>query len=314
MKYNQLTYPQRYTIECCLKKKMQKKDIAALIGVSPSTITREIQRNGNPRSYNARDAQCRCNQRIIRLQTPRVFTHSMKREVAALIRKHWSPEQIVGRYRDKGQKIVSAQTIYNFIHADRHCGGNLWRCCRHQARKRKRTAKAKIPIKDRISIEQRPPQADGTRFGDWEMDTIIGKDGKGAILTLIERKTSYGIIRRLPKGKNAEALAHVVWNALIAFKGNIKTITTDNGTEFAAHKRIAQTLDTKVFFAHPYSSWEKGAIENYNKLVRQYIPKQTDFNDITDEQLEHIQKQINSRPRKKIKFKTPKQEFYKQLS
>lgn len=313
MKYNQLTYKQRYVIECGLKNKIKKKDIAYMISVSPSTVTREIQRNGNPRSYNADDAQRKSNQRLIRLQTPRVFTHSMKREVATLIREHWSPEQIVGWYHSKGKNMVSVQTIYDYIHDDSDCGGDLWRYCRHHAKKRKRYTKAKISIKDRTSIEERPPEADGTRFGDWEMDTIIGKDGKGAILTLTERKTNYSIIRKLPKGKNAEELAHMVWNALIPFKRDVHTITTDNGTEFAAHKKIEKTLDTKVFFTHPYSSWEKGAIENYNKLVRQYIPKQTDFKDITDEQLQQIQKQINNRPRKKIKFKTPKQEFYKQL-
>ncbi len=142
------------------------------------------------------------------------------------------------------------------------------------------------------------------------MDTVIGKGGKGALLTITDRKTNYAMAVRLPKGKEAMALAKAAVSALTPFIGHIPTITTDNGTEFACHKHIAKMLRTTVYFAHPYASWEKGAIENFNKLLRQYIPKDADFDDYTDEQIMKIQKELNDRPREKLNFETPQNAFY----
>ena len=149
-------------------------------------------------------------------------------------------------------------------------------------KKRKRPPKDKrIPIKGRVGIEERPPQANGKRFGDWEMDTIVGKNGKGAMLTLYERSTAYGILVPLPEGKHTQGVLKAAWRALLPFKDNVLTITTDNRTEFAMHEELARRLETKIYFAHPYSSWEKGGVEKYNKLIRQYIPKQMEINNIS---------------------------------
>ena len=161
-----------------------------------------------------------------------------------------------------------------------------------------------------MSIDERPAVVDAkARFGDWEMDTIVGKDGKGAIVTLVERITKKMLMAKSPKGKNAKAVAKPVVQMLRPFERHVLSITTDNGTEFADHKYIAKMLHAKIFFAHPYSSWEKGPIENTNKLIRQYIPKDTDFSSLSDDFILSVQTELNLRPRKLLNFSTPKQEF-----
>ena len=147
------------------------------------------------------------------------------------------------------------------------------------------------------------------RFGDWEMDTIIGKDGKGAIVTLVERTTKKLIMAKSPKGKNAKAVARLVVQMLRPFEQHVHSITTDNGTEFAEHKYMARMLHTKVFFAHPYSSWEKGLIENTNKLIRQYSPNGTDFHTVSNDYIRFVQNELNLRPRKLLNFDSPKSKF-----
>ncbi len=176
-------------------------------------------------------------------------------------------------------------------------------------------------IPDRVGIHERPAEADGTRFGDWEMDTIIGKDGKGAIVTLTERSTNMVLMERLPEGKHPEPLAKVVIRLLFPYRHTIRSITTDNGPEFCAHRMISKALaprDAKkpnlVFFADSYASWQKGAIENANKLIRQYIPKGTDFSALSDNFIRKIQYKINRRPRKKLNFQSPKKVFFQQIA
>ncbi len=160
-------------------------------------------------------------------------------------------------------------------------------------------------------IDERPPERDGSTPGDFEMDTIVGKDGEGAIVTLAERNTSFTLARKLPEGKNAKALAEMVILMSLPYIGKIRSITTDNGNKSAEHMLIAKRLKTKTFFAHSYSSWEKGCIEYHNKLIRQYIPKGTDFDTITDQMLKEIIIKINKRPRLKLDLSTPVAEFFK---
>jgi len=144
----------------------------------------------------------------------------------------------------------------------------------------------KIAIKNRITIDQRPEIVNaGERFGDWEIDTIVGKDNKGAIVTMVERKTAFMMMEKLEHGKDAKELTKVITRLLVAYKKHVHTATGDNGTEFADHQTIAKTLNTKFFFTHPYASWEKGLIENTNKLIRQYIPKKTNFSEINKQKI-----------------------------
>lgn len=166
-------------------------------------------------------------------------------------------------------------------------------------------------IPNRVSIHDRPPEADGTRFGDWELDLIVGKGQRSALVTITERRTNYILIEYVPD-KHPQTITETVWRMLLPFRGKaLKTITTDNGIEFRLHEIFARKLRTKVYFADSYCSWQKGAIENANKLIRQYFPKGTDFNLITKEEIHEVQKKINSRPRLKLNFETPTMVFYK---
>ena len=177
---------------------------------------------------------------------------------------------------------------------------------------RRKPVLSKSKSKNRISIHQRPKQADGKRFGDYEMD-LIADHFYHAILTIVERSTSMLFMTKLPHCKKSEPLAMQVRRLLLPYKEHIKTITTDNGAEFAAHKLITEYLGAVVYWADSYSLWQKGAIENTNKLIRQYITKQANFDDYTDKRIAMIQKKINNRPRQKLNFETPKIEFYKRL-
>ena len=205
---------------------------------------------------------------------------------------------------------VSHQCIYNLIHAD--TTGELARHTRHKLKYRRRPQYKRFPIADRTSIHSRPEQADGKRFGDFEMDLIVDSHNH-AILTIVERSTNMLFMTKLPHGKKSEPLAKAVRSLLLPYKKHIKTITTDNGPEFAAHKLITKYLGAVVYFADPYASWQKGAIENTNKLMRQYFQKQASFDDFTDKRIATIQKKINRRPRQKLNFQTPKCEFYKRI-
>ena len=197
----------------------------------------------------------------------------------------------------------------------------FWDCgnfpCYHKytrkARKRKETKATNI--RNRVSIHKRPAEAEGKRFGDWEMDLIVDKDNH-AILTMIERSTNFLLMSKLKYGKKAMPLAKTVWRLLLPYKGDkLLTITTDNGSEFAEQEWISKHLGgVPVYFTDSYASWQKGAVENTNKLIRQYIPKGTNINTITDTLITKIQKKINRRPREKLNFSTPVKELYKHYS
>jgi len=231
-----------------------------------------------------------------------------------LIKQDWSPQQIEGRLRIDNKPFVSHETIYKIIRNDKIDGGNLYTHTRHRLKYRKRHVSKHIPIKNRIGIDKRPEIVNTReRFGDWEIDTMIGENNKGAILTMVERKTAFMMMEKLEKGKNAQELAKVVTRLMFAYKNSIHTITGDNGTEFAEHQIIAKNLKIDFFFTNPYASWEKGLIENTNKLIRQYIPKKTNFDAINKQQIKEIQYKINSRPRKNLNFFSPKEIFFTNL-
>jgi IS30 family transposase len=229
-----------------------------------------------------------------------------------LSEKQWSPQQISGWLALSGDRI-SHETIYSIVRKDRLDGGTLYRNCRHRLKHRRRPVGRSTHIPNRVSIHERPIEADGSRFGDFEMDTIIGKDNAGAIVTITERKTNYLMMRRLTAGKNAEELAKNVVAMLLPYKYFLRTITTDNGSEFADHDFISKKLGVPIFFADPYSSWQKGAIENANKLIRQYIPKNTVFSSLDDDFIKAVQFKINDRPRAKLNFLSPKKLFFLSL-
>ena len=310
--YHHLTSEQRYTIDVLLRQKKSRKEIAQVIGVSQSTLSRELNRNSGQRGYHYQQAHVKAADRQRRLQNYRNLTLEIRNFIRTkMTEEQWSPAQIVGYLRKNGKPAVCVETIYAYIRADKENGGDLWKHCRHQLKHRRRQVSAPyVAVQNRTMIDERPADWDGSTPGDFEMDTIVGKDGKGAIVTLVERKTNFTMARKLPEGKDAKALAQAVIIMLLPYIGKIRSITTDNGSEFAEHLLIAKRLKTKIFFAHPYSSWEKGCIEYHNKLIRQYIPKGTDFDTISDDMLKEIIIKINKRPRMKLGFSSPVVEFF----
>ena len=310
--YKQLISEQRYTISVLLQNRTKQKDIAKAINVSASTVSREIRRNsGVRRHYNWETAQANAVQTRRRKPGNRSVDKDVMEEAKCLlITEQWSPEQISGVLAKDG-KYISHETIYRMIRKDKAEGGTLYKHCRHKLKHRTRPVGGKrISIPNRTSISERPTEADGKRFGDFEMDTIVGRGNHGAIVTLIERSTNMLFMRKLKNGKNAKELARTVIHLLSPFKDHIKSITTDNGTEFACHEMIAKSLGVTIYFADPYASWQKGAIENANGLIRQYVPKKETFEHISQQQITKYSKKINMRPRKKLDFKTPQDCFY----
>lgn len=314
--YHQLTSKQRSQIFAYKQCDKSASFIANAIGVHKSTIYRELARNCNKRGGYAHNAHEMALERRERLATNATISFKTKFECLQLIRvNQWSPEQISGALKKKGVN-VSHTTIYKWVKEDKLAGGTLFKSLRHKGHRRKtnpykRASASNIP--QRTSISSRPAEADGSRFGDWEMDLIIGKNGYQAILVLVERSTGYVIIHRLTHGKKAKEVALAVGRLLFAYRAEgVLTITTDNGTEFSQHRLISKALKgVTVYFTDPYSSWQKGLVEYTNKLIRQYIPKGSDFEEISPHDLMTIQKKLNARPRKKLNFSSPKIEFFK---
>jgi len=236
-----------------------------------------------------------------RLKRPRKLTVEMENKIKkSLTEAQWSPEQIKGRSQKEGSPMVSHERIYQLIRKDKQEGGTLYKHTRHRLKHRKRPVGGKkVVIKDKVSIDDRPAVINNKlRFGDWEIDTIIGEENKGAIVTIVERQTGFLFMKKLPQGKVAKGLARAVIDLLLPYKHNVHSITSDNGTEFAEHKLIAKKLNADFFFAHPYSSWERGLNEYTNKLIRQYISKKQTFDSYNDKDISNIQYKINQRPRK----------------
>ena len=311
--YKQLTSEQRYTISVLLSKGLKKKEIAEAIGVSNSTITRELQRNSSKRGvYKWEIAQKQAEKRSKRTPGNRAISKAIWSSVKHyLVDEQWSPEQISG-YLAKDDIKISHETIYAWIREDKRNRGTLYKHLRHRLKHRKKYVGAgRSCIINRKSIHERPAEADGKRFGDLEMDTIVGPNNQQAIVTLVDRNTNMLFMKKLKYGKDAKNLALTVIEMLKPIKKKLKTITTDNGKEFSAHEIISEALGVNVFFTDPYSSWQKGAIENANGLIRQYIPKKVSFNDYDDKDIKDIEEKINRRPRKKLGFETPIERFSK---
>lgn len=232
--------------------------------------------------------------------------------IVRLIRQDLSPEQVVNYLKHHKGLSLHHETAYQLIYDDKARGGDLFKHLRTASkpyRKRYGHYDNRGKIKDRVSIDERPAVVDDrSRIGDWEGDTIIGKGRASALVTLVERKTLYTVIMRL-SGKHAAPLAQKVIETMKPLAARIDTITFDNGLEFSEHTQIARELDADIYFAHPYASWERGINENTNGLIRQYFPKGTDFNQVTDEQIEQVMDRLNNRPRKSREYKSPNELF-----
>jgi IS30 family transposase len=210
---------------------------------------------------------------------------------------------------------VSHEAIYQHIYADKRAGGILHRTLRCQKLRRKRYGgrERRGTIPNQVSIDQCPAIAnDRLRFGDWEGDLVIGAGHQQALVTLNERISRYTLMAHVP-AKTASVVSNAIIALLTPFAACVHTLTTDNGKEFAEHERIAKTLNADFYFAHPYASWERGANENMNGLIRQFFPKKMRFNSIDKMNIAYAMDRLNHRPRKCLGFKTPHEVFMQQL-
>ena len=309
-----LTKVQRYEISAMLQAGNERKDICEQIGIDKSVLSRELRRNCDKRTgkYNPDLAQRKYEQRLAEKPKFVRFTEYVKQKVISELEDDFSPEQIAGRAKLDGVECVSHETIYQFVWQDKKRGGDLYKHLRNKGKKYRKRGSYKNSrgiIKNRVSIEERPQIVEEkVRFGDLEIDTIIGKNHKGALLTITDRVSLMEWIAKL-SGKNAEELAEVAIKILQPFQNQLHTITSDNGKEFAAHEQISENLKVDFYFAHPYKSCERGCNENANRLIRQYIPKKTDFDTIDNQYIELVQNKLNNRPRKKLGFFTPNEFF-----
>ncbi len=313
MNYKQLTDAQRYKIEVLLKEDYSKADISKIIKVNKSTIYRELKRNSKKRSYNASFAQKISDERRKEAYKHAVFDINMRNYIVKqLCFSQWSPEQIKGRCAIENREMVSIERIYQFIYQDQSEGGLLYthlRTARRWRKKRLNRKHQRGKILNRIMIDQRPELVNKKeRYGDWEVDTIIGKNHKSAILTLTERKSQFELMVKTDGTKSLSIKKQMI-NILAPFKKYVKTITSDNGKEFTLHQEIAKKLNADFYFADPYSPWQRGLNEYNNKLIRQYLPKKTDFNLISNDYINMIISKLNNRPRKLLDYKTPNEVF-----
>lgn len=313
MKYKHLTREERHTISCLWRKAYSTAQIAEAVSKHPSTIRRELKRNPSyAGKYDFRQAhnQARARSRSASCRAARIDPESWAFALEKLENEQWSPDQISGELAKLGRPTISHEAIYLRIYADRMRCGKLHTHLRHRVksyRSRALTNEKRGRIKDATSIDERPGIVDArTRIGDWEIDTIIGTHSGSAsvLVTAVERFSRYTLIAKADN-KSAEAVTRALLTALAPHRRKLHTLTYDNGKEFSSHQIIDSILGSKGYFAHPYCSWERGLNENTNGLIRQYFPKKTNFNHVSERQIRIVQDKLNNRPRRCLDRNTP---------
>ncbi|WP_445360453.1 IS30 family transposase [Microbulbifer sp. EKSA005] len=309
-RYRQLTEEQRCQIWALKKSDWSQRAIAREIGVSQPTISRELARNRGGRGYRYKQAQQMAEERRRQAGRPTKMLSKAVALIESKLKLQWSPEQISGWLDREKSLSISYETIYLYIWADKRRSGTLYENLRRRDRPYNKRANGKSTrghIKNAISIEERPEVVDDkSRIGDWEIDTVIGKGHSGALVTIVDRKSKFTLSQQVER-KTAELVAQAAIALLEPYRDFVHTITANNGKEFALHEKIGEALDAKVYFAHPYSSWERGLNENTSGLLRQYFLKQTDFKFVDQADVEAAIERLNNHPRKLLGYKTPKQ-------
>lgn len=285
-----------------------QKQIADKIGCSQSTISRELKRNCSTGEYKARIALARARKRASFSHVNTKYDSYDWRIVDASLRCFMSPQQIRGRCRMMDLNCPCEELIYRHVWADKRKGGNLFMHLRRKNRKcstRGRKNDYRGRIVGLVPIDRRPAIVEKKdRFGDLEVDLVIGKNRKGKLLTINDRASNISWIRKI-RSKNSDEVAAAIVDTLLPYKGLLKTITSDNGREFADHATVAKALGIKYYFAHPYHSWERGANENMNGLIRQFLPKGARIENADIKFIQWIEDNLNNRPRKRLDYLTP---------
>ena len=311
MNYKHLSQIERYQIHSLKKAQHNITQIARLLGRDKSTISRELRRNAGCRGYKAKQACELACKRSESSRNANTLAPWVKEQASALLRLQWSPEQIAGKLP------VSHESLYLHVYADKAYGGTLWKNLRCQKQKRKRYASGRDrrgQIPNRRPLSERPAHIDKRlQVGHWECDTVIGANHKQAIVTVVERKSGYAVMAKV-SNKTADLVGAAIIEALNPLKARVKTLTYDNGKEFSSHAEIDKALGTTGYFARPFASWERGSNENFNGLLRQYVPKKRQMASITNEEIKMIENRLNNRPRKRLGFRTPAEVFHQSLS
>lgn len=319
MKYTQLTDKERYHIEYLIQDgHVSQKIIADFSGRHKSTISRELRRNKNAGcQYKADEAIILARQRKKRKRQSKI-TDKHKDFIKEKLEDGWSPEQISGHLKRTKELIpISHELIYQHIDKDRKEGGSLYKELPRRGKKYKKrnikTRRAWKTVVKRKPISERPDKRILEKeIGHWEGDTVESKGHRGGIGTFVEMKSKFVIIRKL-RDKSSEEMKNALIKTFSQCPELIKTLTVDNGNEFAFHDKISLETGASVYFADPYSPWERGLNENTNGLIRRYYPKGTDFNRIPDYELAKTQKLLNSRPRKLLGYRSPAEVFTEEI-
>ena len=310
MNYKHLSQVERYQIYALMKAGHDQTQIAKLLDRHKSTISRELSRNRGLKGYRPKQACATAAKRSEKSRNAATMLPWVAEQAACLLRLQWSPEQIAGKLP------VSHETLYQHVYSDKSRGGTLWKNLRCQKQKRKRYAggrdrRGQIP--HRRPLSDRPVHIElRKQVGHWECDTVIGANHKGAIVTMVERKSGFSVIVKVSQ-KTSELVSRAIIEGLRPYMVRVITLTYDNGKEFAGHIQIDQALNSTSYFARPFASWERGSNENFNGLLRQYVPKKRSLNTVTEDEITMIQNRLNNRPRKRLGFKTPAEVFNQSL-
>lgn len=292
---------------------LSQKEIAKQLGCYQSTISRELSGNRGRNEYISEDAQKKAERRkSLASRRPKKLTKELIGLIKSRLYKKFSPEQISGVLRKDNGIIISYETIYRMVWADKRMGGTLYKDLRRRGKRyNKRGSKVagRGLIPNRRDISERPKIVEEKlRLGDFEGDTIIGKGHRSAIVTIVDRRTKL-LKMHLVMNNNATDVGSGICKKLMPLKQFCYTITTDNGREFAHHQMVAKELGIDFFFARPYRSCERGLNENTNGLIRQYFPKGTDFSEVSHDEVYKVECALNNRPRKSLGYRTPREEF-----
>jgi transposase, IS30 family len=313
--YHQLTQEERYLIAVGLRLRSSHRQLARELGRAPSTVGREIRRNATAHdgAYRGEKAHSYAVARRRRSRRGPQFTEAVLNRVDDALRQRWSPEQIVGTFRADGERVPSHETIYRRVRRDRRAGGDLFRFTRIMSkvgRKRYRSRPTRGVLLGKRHITERAAVVETrARIGDWEGDTVVGCAGSShCILTLVDRKSGFALIRKL-SARNMAEVTDAAATVIGEMPEKFTTLTFDNGTEFHDYETLEHRFDVTCYFATPYHSWERGSNENLNGLIRQYLPKGLSLRTLTQETCDLIALDLNTRPRKRHAFKTPNHVF-----
>lgn len=323
-KYNQLSLEQRYQIQALLIANETYTSIAAIVGVHKSTISRELSRNVPKRGTGANEysAEKAWKKTQVRHETKpkhHHFTQEMKDQIVVWMQiERLSPELMRAKAREQNMEMVSHETIYAWIWEMKKSNRKedrkykaLYRYLKHGKRRQKRgrIRDSRGIIPERTSIEKRPKIVEKRkRVGDYEVDLMMGKGHKSAILVMTDRATLKTKMRKI-QGKDSKIIARKIVHAMRTKKIPVKSFTFDNDMAFADHMHIRRQLKIKTYFTHPYTSQEKGTVENRIGVIRMFYPKKTDFNLISEGDVRRVENYINNRPVRKFNYRTPNQQY-----